>query len=84
MDLITTGLVLCVLCAVLSDIISDHWDNYEHILVELVRNIIIYALVVLSIFFFIVAAVSIGAIIVGVYLDMEVAVPTGILSYMIL
>ena len=80
MDLITTGLVLSVVCAVLSDVISDRWESAEHILEELVRSVIIYAFVVLAIFFFIVAAVTIGIIVAGVYLDSGVSVPSGIIS----
>lgn len=80
MDLITTGLVLSVVCAVLGDTISDRWDGSEHILEELMRNLVVYAFVALAIFFFIVAAVTIGIIIAGVYLDSGVSVPPGIIS----
>ena len=79
MDLITTGLVLSVVCAVLGDMISDAWD-YENFFEGLLRNIVVYAFVVLAIFFFVVAAVTIGIIVAGVYLDSGVSVPSGIIS----
>ena len=80
MDLITTGLVLSVGCAVLCDQISDRWEYTEHIIVSFLKDIIVYALFALAVFFFLVAVIAIGVIIVGVYLDMEVAVPSGILG----
>ena len=40
MDLITTGLVLSVGCAVLCDQISDRWEYTEHIIVSFLKDII--------------------------------------------
>ena len=79
MDLITTGLVLSVVCAVLCDQISDHW-TYNNFFEGLLQNVIVYALFALAVFFFLVAAITIGVIIAGVYLEAGVSIPSGIIS----